>query len=188
LYPSVTGGTYTLTGTNASFIWTGRLLVCASGAYSIVGAESFRALVLIHGSGTYAITGTDADLIHDTAASEIAADSGTYNLAGTTANLNVKLNAISGSYSYAGVSASLRVELNAAVGSYSHTGASAGLYPSVSAGVYAISGTNATFKYGQVFIVDPGVYTLTGEAVTLIDSGSGAGVTPPLLACMGYGR
>lgn len=119
-------GSYFVSGQDVSFrYWH---LNVDSGTYSIVGAESLRAIELVGGSGTYNITGTDATLAKGL---PIVADSGSYAITGTAAGLSVELNAAVGSYSLTGTDASLET----------------GYQLDVDSGVYSLSGQDATLVH-----------------------------------------
>lgn len=136
-----TDGSYSLTGTDASLIYS-------SGGYTI-GADA----------GSYSLTGTAAGLLDNKV---IAAAAGSYTLTDTAAGLlfNRALSATAGSYSLTGTPAEfLFSQLTVATpGSYGLTGTAANLLrgPAVAAapGTYSLTGTDATLSKGYTMVAE----------------------------------
>lgn len=84
-------GSYVLTGTDASLIYTNAndyTITADSGSYAVTGTDAglFSGRKAIADPGSYAVTGTDTGLL---LAARITADSGSYAITGTDATLTV---------------------------------------------------------------------------------------------------
>lgn len=116
------------------------------------GAASYT---LTADSGTYTISGTDAEI---DSGRNLAANSGTYSYSGTSVDLNqgFNLSADSGAYTYSGTDATL-------------TYAPAGAYDlTADSGSYSYSGTNAELDAGFNVSANSGSYSYSGTAVSLV--------------------
>lgn len=116
------------------------------GAFEDIASGAFT---LAADSGSYSVTGTAADLL---LGAEVSADSGSYTYSGTDADLNrgYALAADSGAYAYSGTDATL-------------TFSPAGDFTLIAdSGTYTYTGTNAGLEAAFVIPSDSGAYTYTG--------------------------
>jgi len=112
----------------------------------------------------------------------LTADSGSFTLTGTDANLEYgrKLAADSGSFAVTGTDANLEFgrELIADSGAFSVTGTDANLEYgrrlSADSGAFALTGTDANLEFGRLLSADSGAFALTGTDATLIKGTPGA--------------
>ena len=150
-------------------------LVADSGSYNITGTDANleRNLLIGADSGSYSITGADAGLLKSI---NLNAESGSYSITGTDAGLkyNQVLAADAGGYALTGTDADLLYNqiLNADAGSYSLTGTDANLTVSIKltaeSGSYTVTGTAANFLFDFVLNADAGAYNITGADAGLL--------------------
>lgn len=173
------GGSYTLTGTDAS-PELGRKVAAGGGSYALTGTDATLAKgqKLVADGGSYSLTGTDATLRH---AWKIVPDAGSYSLTGTDATLrrNLPLVAGAGSYALTGTDASPEHgwKVTADAGSYTLAGTDASPLHAwklaADGGAYALTGTDATLTYtpgvgAYTIAADGGSYSLTGTDASLV--------------------
>ncbi len=171
-----------------------------SGNYGLIGAGSFRALVLGVAVGSYALTGTDVTFGHG-----LTANSGSYAITGTAIQ-TARIAAFPTGYLIQGQNATLSVGggarfITASSGSYVYTGVLAILEKAVpqTVGFYGVTGTAATLSRspGRTITIASGSYIVTTPAVPLVyirpidsgdytitgqDIGFGNGITFPALS------
>ena len=117
----------------------------------------------------YALSGTSAAT---RAARYLSAGSGSYAVTGTNATLTKAFAANGGTYALTGTAASLEIshKLTADTGSYTTTGTSTNVYRSftihISAGSYALTGTDTEAVQTRTLAADSGSYAVNGSAVT----------------------
>lgn len=123
------GGSYTITGGNASFLYN-QAVQAGAGSYTITGGSAGFVYdqVLQANVGHYALTGNDARLQYDQL---INAEGGSYSIAGNSATFLYNQTIYAGAFSFqiTGQEAALRknAKLNANSGIYTIHGGSAGL-------------------------------------------------------------
>jgi hypothetical protein len=125
--------------------------------------------------GSYAITGSPADLLYGRF---VSADAGSYAITGVSADLLYSrfVSADAGAYALAGFGATLdfvRV-LSADAGSYALTGFEATLFQGTlleaDAGAYSLAGFAASLDFNRSLSADAGAYALAGFSTTLSPS------------------
>jgi hypothetical protein len=124
--------------------------------------------------GSYAITGTDANLEQGY---EVPADAGSFSLTGTDAALEqgYEIATDAGSYIITGIDASLYSgnTLITDAGSYSISGVNTSLLVGrqidTDIGSYAITGTDAAIEQGYEVPCDPGSYSVTGQDASFVE-------------------
>jgi hypothetical protein len=134
-------------------------------------------VILVAGTGTYAVTGTAIGLnVGETASA------GSFALTAISASFTASLAAAAGAYALTGVSASSAIGETAAVGSYSLTGTTASFMTSFASvtGAYNLTGIAATF--GPQLASTSGSYVLAGyaasEPIVGIAAGGAYAITP----------
>ena len=150
------------------------LLNCSGGSYTITGGDAtFLYSQAIQGdAGSYAITGGSASFLYDQV---VTGNAGAYDITGQTAGLlhDSVLSAAAGQYTLTGNDAQLEYDqiLNAEGGSFALTGNSATfLYDqTIYAGAFSFiwSGQQAGLIKDAVLDADSGAYTFTGNAAAL---------------------
>lgn len=151
---------------------------------SFVGIIDAADLNFAAESGSYSVTGSDADLILER---KVLAESGSYSLTGSAAEFAVDwvLDAESGSYSYTGFAAAFQGDdsITANPGSYTYTGADAALKATLTfdaeSGSYAYTGSDPNLILERKVLAESGAYTYSGVDVDLglryeLDAESGA--------------
>ena len=133
------------------------VLDCAGGSYTITGgdAEFIYDQVLQGNAGSYTLTGSDAGLDYDQL---LNCEAGEFNLTGNSATFLYDQTIYAGAFSFiwSGQEASLRQThiLNAEAGSYSITGGNASfVYNQVliaDAGSYVLTGKSAALSYNPI--------------------------------------
>jgi hypothetical protein len=171
-------GSYSLTGQAATLTYTpvssvgffslflpigmglppvGYVLTAESGTYTITGSDAQVDFAITAASGSYVLTGQAATLTYGAGARTLTAAQGTYSLTGQDARVAVSS------------------RLGAANGTYTGTGTSVGvavgrILPSAQ-GTYALTGQSAALKVGRVSTASQGSYILSGTSATLTYSG-----------------
>lgn len=142
-------GSYTLTGTAATFIRT-RLITAGAGSYSLTGTAASLELgkELVAGASSYALTGTAATFIQDYL---LTADGSSYVLTGFDAFFPTPtaLSAESGIYEITGTPATFTLPK----------------FILADAGSYTLTGSNVDLINVFELIAGSGSYTLTGLSV-----------------------
>ena len=147
-------------------------------SYDIEYGRSLTDYILTADSGSYAITGTLADLLKGYL---IAAASGSYSISGSDADLiyssGYNLTAEAGSYLISGTAAALKYAriMTAESGAYILTGSVVELLKgykiAAEGGSYTISGIAASLLIAYLLSAEAGSYSITGAAATLTYSG-----------------
>lgn len=127
-------------------------IACNSGAYTLIGAAAFAALVLAVDVGSYAVTGTAVTFIKG---HPITAISGVYTQTGTAIQTR-RITAAPAGYILNGTPATLRYSTGSKV-------------VTATGGTYTITGTTATkIEYAKPYT--KGQYVLTGATVSFLRS------------------
>jgi len=175
---ATTAGSYSVTGTDATFLY-GYSVDATTGSYSVAGtaASLLHNHVIDATSGAYAITGTDATLqigyVID------ATTAGSYAINGTAASLlhGFLIDATTSSYTVTGTDATLtraggNKTIDALGGAYTISGTDAtlehGFVVSATSGSYTISGVDALLEQSRTVTATAGSYTITGTAASLL--------------------
>jgi len=159
-------------GEASSTVYT---LDAESGSFTLTGtdADLLKHSLLSAGAGSLTLTGSDADLLKNFS---LNAESGSFNLTGSDADLlkHSLLNAESGSLSLTGMDASLLKHslLNAESGSFTLTGMDADLLRSyllsAESGSFTLTGTSVDLLKHSILNAESGSFTLTGMDADLI--------------------
>lgn len=183
---SNSGGSYTYTGNVATLIYSNshsKVLAIDFGTFVLSGQTvSLKATRLLSAaSGSYTYTGMDTE------AHSVAANTGTYGYTGTAATLKRDrvLGATAGSYSIVAPTTIIARAIGNLVGqstAYALFGFPAAIRAtrimSATSGAYTLASPGAFLRATRL-VVDPGVYSLTGTAATLIASRTGRWRTSP---------
>lgn len=208
------GGTYSLTGTDATLLHN-KTLVAGFGSNTLTGANTslLHNRRLSAQSGSFTLTGADATLTYNTignvcyllqengdkllqenndnillevCAERLVADSGSFTLTGTDANLLLHrvLSAESGSYSLSGTDATLTYVQPNNCYLLQENGdrllqengddlllevcSTADYTLTADPGSYSLTGTAATFRHNRVIDAEAGSFTLTGTDASLL--------------------
>lgn len=154
--------------TSPSFSWS------SNSAYQSIAVElaaaSVTAYTITADAGSYAVTGTAADLKQGY---RVTADSGSVAITGTAATLSqgVRITADPGSIAVTGTAVSFGIVRLGAAGSYEVTGTTASLLAGrkivADSGSVAVTGQAATLSRGREVDADSGSIAITGTAAAL---------------------
>ena len=156
------GGSYTITGGNATFLYN-QAVQGEAGSYTVTGgsASFLYDQVVTGNAGAYTLTGSDATLDYDQI---LNAEAGTFNLTGNSATFIYDQTVYAGAFSFiwSGQQAGLIKDavLDADSGAYTFTGNAAALHKhyalQAQAGNYVYTGKSADLEYNTnpVFIIE----------------------------------
>lgn len=153
------GGTYALTGSNA-VVSRNRKLTSIGGSYSLVGANAtlLRSKRLVSSGGSYAYTGQSATLKRS---KYLLSSGGSYTLNGSQAVITRSrlLTAQGGTYTYQGAQAT--ITYGALASAYTLT---------CLGGSYAVAGVSAQILRSKHIGAVGGSYSISGQSLTLLRS------------------
>ena len=156
------GGSYTITGGDASFLYN-QAIQGGAGSYTVTGgsASFLYDQVVTGNAGAYTLTGSDATLDYDQI---LNAEAGTFNLTGNSATFIYDQTIYAGAFSFiwSGQQSGLIKDavLDADSGAYTFTGNAAALHKhyalQAQAGNYVYTGNSADLEYNTnpVFIIE----------------------------------
>ena len=156
------GGSYTITGGNATFLYN-QAVQGGAGSYTVTGgsASFLHDQVVTGNAGAYTLTGSDATLDYDQI---LNAEAGTFNLTGNSATFLYDQTIYAGAFSFiwSGQQSGLIKDavLDADSGAYTFTGNAAALHKhyalQAQAGNYVYTGNSADLEYNTnpVFIIE----------------------------------
>lgn len=163
-------GSYALTGTSATLI-RGYQVIADSGSYALVGTAVTTPRITAEPAG-YLIDGQPVGLLLSNPF--VSAVSGTYTLTGSAAILEKAIAYNRGDYLYSGVDATLSRSssptLGANSGSYVLTAGATVLQAIISmdTGDYGVTGNAATLSVGEGIPINSGTYSITNPSVALL--------------------
>lgn len=151
----------------------GRWLPAAAGSYSMSGVAATTRIRLTEAAdpGSYAMTGSAANVTKSASPKSVVAGLGSYSITGQAAGVkdNKTVIAAAGTYTITGQAALVKVgkKVLAAASSYAITGQAAGVKKNdavvAASGSYSMSGTAAGVAHGWKIAAGVGSYSITGQ-------------------------